>query len=150
AAALVVSLPGQKPGAHYTLAFDHNLAAFLEHEIVFQPAMDLLRHLDFALDPGGLHARGHIDCVAPPVIEKPSGSDDPCDHRTCAKPDPQRHSPSARIGKAGDRLGHAQREACQRLQMVLAALGNTAHHDVAVTAGLDLLQAMALDQSIKI
>jgi len=34
--------------------------------------------------------------------------------------------------------------------MILAALWNTADHDVAVTARLDLLQSMDVDQSVKI
>jgi hypothetical protein len=55
-AALAISLPNQKPRPHYTLAFHRDLAAFLEHKMVFQPAMDYFWHLDLAFDAGGLHS----------------------------------------------------------------------------------------------
>ena len=55
-AVLAISLPNQKPGPHYTLALDIDLAAFLKQEVFFQPALDHLGHLDLALHAGGLHA----------------------------------------------------------------------------------------------
>ena len=53
---LATSLPNQKPCPHHALALDNDLAPFLEHEMVLQPVMDHLWHLDLALDAGGLHS----------------------------------------------------------------------------------------------
>ena len=55
-AALATSLPNQKPCPHHALALHNDLAPFLEHEMVLQPVMDYLGHLDLALDAGGLHS----------------------------------------------------------------------------------------------
>ncbi len=108
---LVVAAPDQVPGVHEALALDLHIAAFLEHERVADPVIDVLRHLNSAGDVGGLHTRGDVDGVAPDVVEEFAGSDHPGHHRPGGQADPQRHGPPTRIFQVGDGLGEVEGQA---------------------------------------
>ena len=85
---------------------------------VFEALVDVLRHLDSALDVGGLHPRRDVDRVAPHVVEELARPDDSGDHGPGRQADAQRHRASLRILQVRDGVGHVQRKAGQRLDVI--------------------------------
>lgn len=135
---------------HDALALDLHVAAFLEHEGVVDPVIDVLRHLNSAGDIGCLHPRRDIDRVAPHVVEELAGPDHSGHHGPGGQSDPQRHRAAPRILEIGDGVGQVQGQAGQRLDVIGAWLGYAGHHHVGVAGGLDLLQAMAVHQRVEV
>ena len=65
---------------HDALALDVYLAPFLEVELGGEATIDVVGHLNAALDVRGLHTGGHVDCVTPDVIEELACADHTGDH----------------------------------------------------------------------
>ena len=78
-------------------ALDFDGTPLLQHEVVFQPLVDILGHLDSAHRVGGFHPGCDIDRVAPHVIEEPARTHDARDDGSAGQPDPQRQRIAARI-----------------------------------------------------
>src|ERR1700684_3763329 len=85
------------PGPHHAFALDLNDAPLLEHEVVFQPSIDVLGHLDPADGVSGLHPGCDVDRVAPDVVEEPARTHYARDDGSARQPDPQRQRITARI-----------------------------------------------------
>src|ERR1700722_7596883 len=78
------------PGTHHAFALDLNDAPLLKHEVVFQPSIDPLGHLDPADGVSGFHPGCDVDRIAPDVIEEPARTRPARDDPSPGQPDPQR------------------------------------------------------------
>ena len=135
---------------HGALALDVDHAALLEQEPVPQAVIDVVGHLNSAFDVGGLHAGRDVHGVAPDVVEELAGTDHSGHHGACGHSDAQRHLPAPRIFEIGHGVGHVERQRRQRLEMVGPRRRDPADHHVRIAAGLDLLQAVPVDQRIEV
>src|SRR6478672_1991738 len=140
----------QIPGVHEALTLDVYLATLFEHIVVLEPLIHRLRHLNPALDIGGFHARCDVHRVAPHVVEELARTNHPRDHRAGSQPDAQRNLPALRVFEIGDRIGHVEGEAGERLEVIRPRFGYAADHHVRVAACLDLLQPVPVDEGVEI
>jgi hypothetical protein len=99
--------------------------------------------------PGGFHATGGVDGVAPQVVAELVAADDPGHHWAGVDADARLERLAAGVGAPGHLHLHGQGQIGDRLGVVGPGLGQPAGGHVGIADGLDLLQPMAPGQLVE-
>ncbi len=141
--------PDEEPGRGRPHALHLDGASPLAAE----PGAEAIGHLAGDLDPARdarrLHAAGHVHGVAPDVVDELAAADDARDDRSVVHADAEGHPEAPcrfdtvqRRGQLECHVGHAGR-------VVRRPDGHATDHHVGVADGLDLLEAVRVDQPVE-
>ena len=94
---------------HFTFSLHLHFAPALELVgAVLEDLVHVLSDLGVVGQPGGVHPAGHVDCVAPDVVLRLPGPDDPGHHGADVHPDPEHEVVVAVLVEAGQLLPHGE------------------------------------------
>src|ERR1700757_4855397 len=136
------------PGFDGTCTLDLDRPAGLAIEFTTDPVERIAGDVNDAALAVRLHPAGHIDRLAPEVVDEFAAADDARDHRAGVDADAEGEpSPAER---APSDLGlHVEREVDQSLGVIGARAWHAGGHHVAVADRLDLLQVVLVDKRVE-
>src|SRR5271166_4649907 len=139
---------GHVPGFDGTCPLDLDRPASLAIEFIADKIERIARDVNDAALAVRLHAAGHIDRLAPKVVDEFSAADDARDHRAGVDADTKGQSSPAKGPRAALGL-HIEREVHQSLGMINARAWHPRGDHVTVADRLDLLQVVLVDEIVE-